>query len=113
MLAAASDDMTVWLWKAAQPGKPATVLQGHAGWVACVAFAPDGKTLATGSDDLSVKLWDPDLGLERGTLGGSEGHTGMVRSVVFSPDGKTLATVAEDKVVILWRAATTAEVESK
>jgi len=73
-------------------------LEGHSGIVISVVFSPDGKTIATGSDDTSVKLWNLS-GQELYTL---KGHTGIVNSVVFSPDGKTIATGSDDKTVKLW-----------
>ena len=43
-------------------GKPRTSLEGHTGDVYSIAWSPDGKTLATGSDDRTVKLWDAATG---------------------------------------------------
>jgi WD40 repeat protein len=63
-----------------------------------VAFSPDGKTLASGSDDNTIKLWDVATGKEQATL---KGHTAWVASVAFSPDGKTLAS-GGDTTVRLW-----------
>jgi WD40 repeat protein len=84
----------------AQPKEP-TTLKGHTGPCA-VAFSPDGKTLATGSHDKTIKLWDVKTGKEQATL---EGHTHPVSSVTFSPDGKTLASGSENGVR-LWDVAT-------
>src|SRR5439155_5059885 len=63
----------------------------------------DGKTLATGSMDKTVKLWDVASRKELATL---EGHTDLVCFVVFSPDSKILATGSADNTVKLWDVAT-------
>src|SRR5262245_50755188 len=70
--------------------RPQLVLQGHQARVVALAFSPDGKMLASGSDDATIKLWDVTTGKERATL---KGHVGGICSVAFSPDGGTLASV--------------------
>src|SRR5262249_2940878 len=60
------------------------------------------KTLASGSLDKTVRLWDPDTGKERRQL---LGHTGDVLSVALSADGKWLASGSADKTVRLWDVA--------
>jgi WD40 repeat protein len=63
-------------------------LQKHAGSAYSLAFSPDGKMLASGSRDRTVKLWEVATGNGIATL---EGHAGSVWSLAFSPDGKMLA----------------------
>ncbi len=68
-----------------------------------MAFAPDGRTLATGSDDQSVILWDVRDPARPQRIGPAlTGHTDAVYSVAFAPDGHTLATGSDDSSVILW-----------
>jgi WD40 repeat protein len=68
--------------------------------VTSVSFSPDGKTLASGSYDKTVKLWNVESDKELKTL---SGYSYSVRSVSFSPDSKTLAASGSyDKTVKLW-----------
>jgi len=81
-------------------------LKGHRAYVFSLAFSPDGKRLATGSWDCTVKLWGAVTGQEFATL---KGHGDTAWSVTFSPDGETLAMGSGDHTVKLWRAATEPE----
>lgn len=78
-------------------------LEGHLRSVEALSFSPDGKTLATGSMDKTVKLWDPVTGALHRTL---KGHAFGVIAVAFAPDGQTLASGSGDKTVKLWDPAT-------
>ncbi len=78
--------------------KEVTTLQGHSDSINSVAFSPDGKYLASGSLDDTVKLWSVESHKEITTL---QGHDNIVFSVAFSPDGKYLASSSEDKTVKL------------
>ncbi len=72
----------------------------HATTLHCGAIAPDGKTIALGHGDGTVRLYDAATGKERRMLGR---HLGTVWSVTYSPDGKTLASSARRHgVVRLW-----------
>ena len=81
----------------AHPDRP------HRHWVKAVAFSPDGRLLASGGNDKTVRLWDPATGEHRRTL---TGHTGSVSAVAFSPDGRLLASGGGDRTVRLWDPAT-------
>ena len=64
-----------------------------------ITFSPDGKTLAIGCTDNTIKLWDIN---SENNFQSIEGHTNKILSVVFSPDGKILASGSVDETVKLW-----------
>jgi WD40 repeat protein len=68
-----------------------------------VTFSPDGRHLASGSQDQTVRLWDVNTGQCLKTLAG---HTNWVSSVAFSPDGRLLASGSNDQTVRLWDIST-------
>jgi WD40 repeat protein len=79
------------------------VFRGHEGGVNSVAFAPDGRRLASGSDGETVRLWDTATGQELACL---RGHVDRVWTVAFAADGRRLASGSADRTVRLWDVAT-------
>ncbi|WP_017302018.1 adenylate/guanylate cyclase domain-containing protein [Nodosilinea nodulosa] len=91
-------DRQILLWRMGDRRQIAT-LEGHTAWVRCVAFSPDGQTLASGSLDHTIRLWDVQTGQCLKTL---RGHTSDVQSIAFSLDGTLLASGSKDHTVRLW-----------
>lgn len=77
-------------------------LEGHTQAVLAVAFSPDGKLLASGAADATVRLWDPE---RRTPVAALAGHTADVGSLAFSHDGRLLASAGYDQSVRLWDVA--------
>ena len=86
------------MWDA-ETGACVKTLEGHGSLVWSVCFSPDGRQLASGSGDRTVRLWDVETGAFIKTL---EGHGGFVYSVCFSPDGRLVASGSDDTTVRLW-----------
>ena len=88
--------------------EPHTVTKSHPYWYESIVFASDGKTLASGSSNNIITLWDVssdvdsvDMLREMLTL---EGHGGEVYSVAFTIDGKNLVSGSKDKTIKVWDA---------
>jgi len=99
---AVASSIGIWLYDVTT-SRELALFTGHARRVLSVSFSPDGKVLASGSGDRTVKLWDVATGANIATL---EGHRNEVVSVSFSPDGTTLASGSWDGTVKLWDVST-------
>src|SRR5262249_33067895 len=88
-----------WAGSRSRRPKARHVMKGHTDVVRCLAFAPDGRRLASGSSDESVRIWDMATGRQQAVL---HGHTGWVIAAAFTPDGQALASAGSDRVVQLW-----------
>jgi WD40 repeat protein len=100
-LALACGERTVYLFDAAT-GKLQRKLEGHAGWVTAAALSPDGKQVASASDDGTARHWDAATGKQ---IQAFRGHDGPVKTVALSRDGRAILTGGSDATVRLWDAA--------
>ena len=98
---AVASGIGVWIYEVAT--SRALMLIPTASSVTSVSFSPDGATLASGSGNGTILLWDVATGEPIATL---QGHTDWINSVSFSPDGATLASASSDGTVKLWDVAT-------
>ncbi len=113
-IATSSQDATIRVWHLQAPGDLTQAiaynsrlgvvhdcmqLPGHQGRVWSVAFSPNGQTLASGSEDQTIKLWDWKTGQCLKTL---TGHQGWVKAIAYSPDGKHLTSGSFDHTVRVW-----------
>ena len=80
---------------------------GHPGWVSCVAYSPDGRSLVVAGTGGAVSIWDAHSGTLRRRL---LGHAASVVAMALSPDGSRLVTAGLDRTVRIWHAASGAEV---
>jgi WD40 repeat protein len=81
--------------RCSSPHGSGPALTGYTDSVNAVAFSPDGHTLASGSDDHTIRLWTLPSAI-------ITGHTSTVYAVAFSPDGHTLASGSSDQTIRLW-----------
>ncbi len=96
----------MFFWQRPLP-RESTKLKGHGDAVTALAFSPDGKSLASGSRDKSIRLWNMAAASELRKL---QGHEEWIGCVSFSPNGQTLASCAWESVVRLWDVASGKEI---
>ncbi len=85
--------------------KPVREMAGHTRDVISLGFSPDGRRIASGARDKTIRLWDTETGNLLRTF---QGHGEEVTSVAFSPDERWIASAARDKTVKLWETSTDA-----
>jgi WD40 repeat protein len=79
------------------------MLKGHTQWVESLAFSPDGKLLASGSHDKSVRVWQVETGKELRVF---TEPTARVQALAWTPDGKALAAGSDDHTTFIWSVET-------
>jgi serine/threonine protein kinase len=115
IIASASFDKTIRLWDIpvtlATFGQlkkyPCRIFVGHTWGVLAIAFSPDGKILATGSDDNTIKLWSVNTGEEIATLAN---HSWSVTALTFDSTGEILISGSKDKTIKLWQVSNREEI---
>lgn len=105
---AVASNKGIWIYDA-RTGAEVALLSGHQEDVLAIAYAPNGKMLASAGRDETVRLWNPKTGENLATL---TGHGGLVTSVAFSPDGKQLFSGSGDGTVRLWSIQTRQQIWS-
>ena len=89
----------VWIYDT-QTGEELDLFIGHTDTINSISFSPDGKTLASGSSDNTIRLWDVET--DRTPRIFTRRDTYSVNSVAFSPNGKTLASGSSNGTIRLW-----------
>lgn len=83
--------------------KLSKTLEGHYNSVLSATYSPDGKYIASGSKDRTIKIWNAKSGECIKTL---KGHTLDVLCVAWSPNGEIIASCSADETIKIWNAKT-------
>jgi WD40 repeat protein len=120
-LASSADNAIIKLWKIESPKDPEDpenpqilklkdpdpknpkILKGHNNRIRKVVFSQDGRLLASGSDDQTIKVWEVETGQCIHTL---QKHQDRVLTVAFHPDSQILASGGDDRIIRLWNIST-------
>ncbi len=84
-------------------------LSGHTAPVRALTLSANSQILASGSDDTTIKLWNPTTGALLGTL---SGHSDRIKSIVITPDGQTTISSSYDNSIKLWNTQTGKEIRT-
>ena len=97
---AVATSIGIWIYDA-QTGEALNLLSGHTGRVTALGFPADGRFLASGSSDGTVRLWDIDSGKQIAVFAG---HRALIGAIAVSPDGKRVVSgdMTSQGVLILW-----------
>lgn len=94
------DTYPIWVWDA-NTGELLFTLEGHTRWIRALAFSPDSKTLASGDNSRTIRLWNVDTGTYRASFKISKDGS---YALTFSPNSKFLASGGGDGKIRLWDA---------
>ena len=83
-----------------QAGNQISISQGHTGQVHAVTYSPDGRFVASGACDLTVRLWKEETAEALEPV--LHGHVDIISSVFFSPDGRVIVSGSRDTTIRLW-----------
>ncbi len=89
-------------------GETIKKLTGHAAQITSVEYSPDGKTIATTSEDKTIRLWDSDTGALKNTLGRPNN---AINVVAFSPDSSQIVAGSENGSLYFWKPTESSEPE--